>query len=96
MANAESFLSSKWSTSFTVKKLQAPTNLNVIRAEEFSYEDGEGNVVNIKAGDAMVTWSNPNEVTARLNYALSYGDDSEETIIYNTSSDGTSELLGQL
>jgi len=96
MSNGTGILSSNWSTPFTVKKLQSPTNIQVVSADEFTYTDAEGTVITVKSGDSMIKWSNPNTVSARLNFGLDYGDGSEETIIYNTSNDGTTELLGQL
>ena len=96
MANGLS-LSSRWSSEFIVKKLQAPTNLNIVSTNgKITYIDKDGIEQSINIGDPMLTWSNPNQVISRLNYMLSIvGErDTEDIIIYNTSDQ--SELLGQL
>ncbi len=99
MSNGSS-LSSKWSEPFVIKKLQAPTDLKIISTNEeitYTYTNSEGieETITVNVGDPMLVWKNPNNVTARLNYLLDYGDGSEPIIVYNTASD-TSELLGQL
>lgn len=99
MANGES-LSSRWSGEFIVKKLQAPTNLNITSTNgKITYTDEQGQIQTINVGDPILTWSNPNQVLSRLNYMLSIVGEGENNVdnftIYNTTNDSV-ELLGSL
>lgn len=89
MANSNTNLSSKWSDTFTIQKLQAPTNINVKSTGKIIVNDGQETHV----GEPLLTWNDPNSVANRPNYKMWIGD--EEKIIYNTTSE-SSVLTGQI
>lgn len=83
-AQGSNYINSEWSDGFYVRKLQAPTNLQ-LQAERnvVTGENGETTYV----GEPFVKWSDPNGTKHKLNYVLTFNNENvEDIIIYSPSS----------
>lgn len=81
-AQGAEFINSEWSEGFKVRKLQAPTDLQV-QAERniVTGESGETTYV----GEPFIKWTDPNGTKHKLNYVLTYNSaNAPDILIHNT------------
>ncbi len=75
MANANGCLSSKWSDTFEVEKLKAPTDVAITSTvKTIIKQDEQGDVTTTDIGSPMLTWKDSNNTSKRLNYIMKIGD----------------------
>jgi len=92
-ATAEDKLHSKWSETFQVKKLFAPSNVKITsNTASFEMEDENGDPVEIiPVGYPVISWQKNNTTNARLDYEMIYGT-SKTTLIPAPESDLTTGI----